>query len=392
MSFSFRVLGQFGEARLTELTTPHGTIYGPFFQFVATQAAIRGIVTSEDLEKMAVQVVLANTFHLHLRPGEDVIKRAGGLHHFMQWDRPLTTDSGGYQVFSLGKHVTIDEAGVKFRAPLDGSLHVFTPESVVTMQAQLGADLVMPLDVCTRFGASRDEAHRAVVLTTKWAKRCKEEFKRIRSADTTTLTQTQVLYGIAQGGVYPDVREEAVEALRDIGFFGYCVGGELREGDEKLLREVVPQTVRLLPEDAPRYLMGYGQPEDIIEAVRFGVDQFDCVLPVRNGRHGQLYSNLNMEELKACLIDPIRPIHSEKLYTKIDICKSAFRDDFSAFSPDHPVITKSYSKAYIHHLMRAEVPSGIRFCVLHNIHFYEQLMETIRSVITNKMQNIKSGS
>lgn len=379
--FSFNVEKKLGNARLSQLITPHGAIQGPFFQFVATRAAIRGMVFPEDLETMGVQIVLANTYHLHLHPGEEIVHEAGGLHGFMQWNGPITTDSGGYQVFSLGQHVKITPDTVEFRSPTNGDLHVFTPEKAIQIQSQLGPDIIMPLDVCTPFHADKEYIASAVDQTTEWAKRCKAEYERLQ-ADSATARQA--LYGIVQGGVFPDLREKAARALQDIGFFGYSIGGELQEAGEKQLREVVWQTTRHLPEDAPRYLMGYGRPEDIVEAVRAGVDQFDCVLPVRNARHGQLFYDLNQEELEKILIDPERPVDQAKLYTSVSIKRSEYKNDFSLFSPDHPVMKKAYTKAYVHHLMKAETPSALRLSVMHNIFFYVQLMQAIRRIISEK--------
>ncbi|MBI3273947.1 MAG: tRNA guanosine(34) transglycosylase Tgt [Candidatus Colwellbacteria bacterium] len=376
---------QLHKARLTELTTPHGKIPGPFFQFVATQAVIRGAAFAEDLEKMGVDIVLANTYHLHLRPGEDIVAEAGGLHGFMQWPGPITTDSGGYQVFSLGNNrtsprlrparVKLTADSVTFRAPLDGNLYEITPEKAMQIQAKLGADIIMPLDVCTPFGATQDDVAAAITQTTAWARRCVAEFKAL-GADT-----KQTLYGIVQGGVYPELRKRAAQEIGEIGFFGYAIGGELREGTEKRMAEIAAATTPYLPKDAPRYLMGCGGPADIVAAVREGVDQFDCVLPVRNARHGQLFYDLNREELRACLQDPQRPVDSAKLYRRIDITKSDFARDFSLFSPGHPVIQKPYTKAYVHHLMRAEVPSATRLTVMHNVYFYVQLMKAIQETI-----------
>jgi queuine tRNA-ribosyltransferase len=374
--FSFVVSKQLHRARRSELTTPHGVIAGPFFQFVATQAAIRGMVFSEDLEKMGVDVVLANTYHLHLRPGENVIQEAGGLHGFMQWDKPLTTDSGGYQVFSLGQHVHYTDDAVSFKSPLDGTTYIISPEKAMHIQQQLGADIIMPLDVCTKFDATYDEVAAAVAQTQKWAKRCKEAAFAHGSGEL-----KQALYGIVQGGVYPELRQQAAEGLRKLGFFGYSIGGELQLQGEKKYAEGARMTVPHLPADAPRYLMGCGGPADIIAAVREGIDQFDCVLPIRNARHGQLFYDLHVEEVAALLHDPERPVVEEKLYTKLDIKKSLFARDFSVFSPGHPVIKQPYTKAYVNHLMRAEAPSGFRLAVLHNIFFYVQLMKAIRAVL-----------
>ncbi len=373
--FSFEVTKKLHDARRSVLTTPHGAIEGPFFQFVATQAAIRGMVFPEDLEKMNVQIVLSNTYHLHLRPGEDLVEKAGHLHGFMKWDGPITTDSGGYQVFSLAAHSKVTENDVTFKSPLDGSSHTLTPESAIQIEAKLGADIIMPLDVCTPYSATRNEIEAAVEQTTRWAKRCVAEYERLGISDK------QALYGIVQGGVFPDLRERSAKELQEIGFFGYSIGGELREGKETQLAHVVRETTKHLPEDSPRYLMGYGTPMDIVEAVRAGVDQFDCVLPIRNARHGQIFYDLDKEELRKLLEDPTRELKKEVLYKVVDITKAPFADDHSEFSPGHPVIQKPYTKAYVHHLMRAEVPSATRLTVLHNINFYVQLMQAIRDII-----------
>ncbi|MEX1998009.1 MAG: tRNA guanosine(34) transglycosylase Tgt [Candidatus Andersenbacteria bacterium] len=375
--FSFQVKKQLGEARFSVLTTPHGSIPGPFFQFVATQAAIRGMVFTEDLQKLGVDILLANTYHLHLRPGEDIVAAAGGLHEFMQWERPITTDSGGYQVFSLGTQVTVDPGGVTFRSPRSGDLVRFTPESTMQMQAKLGADIIMPLDVCTPYGASLPEVARAVEQTTEWAKRCQLEHERLQSGRPFP----QVVYGIVQGGVYPDLREKSAASLRELNFFGYSIGGELRDQDDYMVEEGVLMTTPHLPADKPRYLMGSGAPEDIVRAVRAGIDQFDCVLPVRNARHGKVYMDLNTTELIACLRDPARPVEPARLYTAHDMRKSIYARDFSVFSPANPATERAYSRAYVHHLLRAEPLSGVRLTVLHNIHFYVQLLQAIRQTI-----------
>lgn len=375
--FSFRVLKKLHAVRLSELTTPHGKIPGPFFQFVATQAAIRGMVFSEDLEKLGADIILANTYHLHLRPGEDLVAQAGGLHGLMQWDKPITTDSGGYQVFSLGDLRQLDADGVTFKSPLDGGMHRLTPETTMQIEAKLGADIIMPLDVCTPYGASHSDVAAAVEQTTAWAKRCKHEFEQLQQ----NRIMPQALYGIVQGSLYPDLRERSAAALRELDFFGYSIGGELRDAATSAIEDGVRVTVPFLPVDKPRYLMGSGTPEDIVRAVRAGVDQFDCVLPIRNARHGKLYLDLQSEEVTACLLDPTRPVDPAKLYTAIDIRKSQWKDDFTIFSPNNPAITKNYTRAYVHHLLRAEAPSGLRLAVLHNIHFYVQLMRTIRAAI-----------
>lgn len=377
MVFKFTVKKALEGARLTELMTPHGKVEGPFFQFVATQGVIRGAVLTEDLEKMGVQITLANTYHLHLRPGEQVVAEAGGLHGLMQWDKPVTTDSGGYQVFSLGQHVRLDADGVTFRSPRDGKQHRLTPESTMQIQAALGADIVMPLDVCTPFRATELQVAAAVSQTTAWAKRCGVEHERLGES------RGQALYGIVQGGVYPALRQRSAAELSEIGFFGYSIGGELRDLKEKRLAEVVAATTRYLPTDKPRYLMGYGRPEDIVEAVRAGVDQFDCVLPMRNGRHGQVFTDLNQEELAALLRDPEQPVDPKKLYTSVPIRNAAYAQDWSVLATDHPVLTKPYTKGYVHHLMKAELAAAQRIAVLQNIWFYAQFMRAIRDIIAS---------
>lgn len=369
--FTFEVKKTLHSARLTRLTTPHGEVEGPFFQFVATQAAIRGGVYPEDLRRLGVQIVLANTYHLHLRPGEDIVDEAGGLHGFMQWDGPITTDSGGYQVFSLAKNVRIDSDGVTFRSLLDGGQHRITPKLAIEIQQKLGADIIMPLDVCTAFGATKEYIAAAVNQTTEWATICKEALHNDR----------QALYGIVQGGVYRDLRERSAEQLRELDFFGYSIGGELQEKGEKRIAEMSAFTASLLPKDKPRYLMGYGTPEDILAAVRGGVDQFDCVLPIRNARHGNIFYDLNREELKLCLTNPEREIVRENLYRVKNIRNAKFTRDHLLFS-HNPVFDGEYSNAYVHHLLKAEPPSAFRLLVLQNIWFYAEFMREIRAILT----------
>ncbi|HZS54803.1 MAG TPA: tRNA guanosine(34) transglycosylase Tgt, partial [Bryobacteraceae bacterium] len=316
------------------------------------------------------------------RPGEDVVAEAGGLHSFMQWPKAMTTDSGGYQVFSLSENVKFTDDAVTFTSPRDGQKHVISPEKAIEIETKLGADLIMPLDVCTPFGAPHDEVAAAVEQTQRWAKRCKDEFEKAASAKGFG-EPTQALYGIVQGSTYPDLRQQSAEGLRELDLFGYAIGGELREKDEKEIVAGVAMTTQHLPADKPRYLMGSGTPGDIVAAVRLGVDQFDCVLPIRNARHGQLFFDLNRDEVTRLLHDPERPVVEDELYRTVDIRKADYARDFSVFSPSHPVIEKPYTVSYVHHLMRAEAPSGFRLCVLHNIYFYVQLMHAIREVIAS---------
>ncbi len=374
--FDFKVDKKLGNARLTTLTTPHGAVRGPFFQFVATQAAIRGQVYSEDLEKLGVQIVLANTYHLHLRPGEQLIAEANGLHEFMQWDQPITTDSGGYQVFSLGQNVKIDPDGVTFRSPINGDEHRFTPESTIDVERQLGADIIMPLDIATSFDATQGEIEQAVAQTITWAKRCQAHHLTLEAKET-----KQVLYGIVQGGLVPGLRAECAAALIELDFFGYSIGGELRDASGSRMDEGVAITVDHLPEDKPRYLMGSGSPVDIVQAVRRGVDHFDCVLPIRDARHGRLYRNLNHDELRACLVDAERPVAAKSLYETFDISHASHASSREVFAPSNPAIGKPYTMGYVHHLLRTEPPSGYRLAVLNNIFFYLELFSVVRDII-----------
>ncbi len=382
--FKFEIERKLGRARRGQITTPHGRVETPFFQFVATQAAIRGQVFTEDLEALGVQVVLSNTYHLHLRPGEDLVAEAGGLHGLMQWPGVMTTDSGGYQVFSLGKNVTRDEEGVTFRSPLDGKEYRLTPESVMKIEEKLGADMIMPLDVCTPYRAEREEVAAAVRVTQLWAKRCCDEHARLQAERS----NQQALYGILQGGVYPDLREKAAEGLAELGFFGHAVGGELRDGEESAMGMQLDYIADLLPSDGPRYVMGAGAPEDIVRAVRSGLDQFDTVFPVRNARHGRVYRNLNVNYLEEVLMDPEQPVEADRLYQAVNVKRAEFARDWSEFSPGNPAIKKPYTVAYVHHLFRAEAPSGFRLAVLHNMHFYLDLMRSIRAAIEKRGEQV----
>ena len=378
--FQFSVKKRLGRARLSQFKTPHGEFEAPFFQFVATQAAIRGQVFAEDMEALGVEVVLANTYHLHLRPGEDVIAAAGGLHSFMQWPGVMTTDSGGYQVFSLGKNVKLDPEGVTFRSPLDGQEYRLTPEKTMQIESKLGADIIMPLDVCTPYRASYAEIEQAVNTTRIWAARCQQEHARLQSGRE----NQQALYGILQGGVYPDLRAKAAQGLEELGFFGHAVGGELRDGEDSSMEIQLDYIADLLPGKGPRYVMGAGAPEDIVRAVRSGFDQFDTVFPVRNARHGRIYRHLNLQYLETVMLDPEAPVDAKKLYEARNIKRAEFSQDWSVFSPGNPAIKKPYTMAYVHHLMRAEAPSGFRLAVLHNMYFYLELMRAIRLIIESK--------
>ena len=302
---------------------------------------------------MGAEIILSNTYHLSLRPGQELIRRMGGLHRFMHWGYPLLTDSGGFQIFSLNSLVKITEEGVHFQSHLDGSRHFLSPEKAIEIQEALGADIIMCLDECTAYPASHEEAARSLELTLRWARRCKESH-----AD-----QDQALFGVVQGGMHPDLRRRAVESLRDIGFDGYAIGG-LSVGESKeVMFQVVADTAPLLPQDRPRYLMGVGLPGDMLEAVRQGVDMFDCVLPTRNARNGTLFTRSG----------------------KVVIRNAKYAKDPLPIEPGCPCYAcRYYSRAYLRHLYIAEEILAVRLNTIHNLHFYLDFMNDIRKAIAEK--------
>ena len=312
-TFAFRVTHQSGPARCGELTTAHGVVQTPAFMPVGTQGAVKGAL-HRDLVDLGAEIILGNTYHLHLRPGDERIARLGGLHRFIGWDRPILTDSGGYQAFSLGERRTIDEEGIRFRSHLDGSAHLLTPETAVDIQANLGSDIAMVLDECLAYPATHDEAAKSMERSVRWAARCRKRLLRLESpagsrpqaagsvtglpaascelpASTVTLTNPgQAQFGIVQGGVYPDLRAASSQATTAIGFDAYAIGGLSVGEPVELMYDVVAATVPFLPLDRPRYLMGTGTPLDLVECVARGIDMFDCVMPTRNARNGQLFT------------------------------------------------------------------------------------------------------
>jgi len=316
---------------------------------VGTQATVKS-VTPEELSNLGVQVVLANTYHLYLRPGHDVISKLGGLHRFMHWDGPILTDSGGYQVFSLSRLRQIADEGVTFQSHLDGSRHLLTPEKAVEIQEALGSDIMMCLDECTPYPATHDEAEKSLALSTDWARRCKESRDTDRAA----------LFGIVQGGMFQDLRAKAVEALTDIGFDGYALGG-LSVGEAKeVMWEVAGFSLPLLPEALPRYVMGVGAPEDLVELVSLGADMFDCVIPTRNARNGQLFVGNGT----------------------VNISNAKYRDDERPVEDGCPCYTcRHYSRAYLRHLFLARELLAYRLNTIHNIHYFMSLMKEMREAI-----------
>lgn len=349
--FSFHIEHQDREtqARTGVLSTPHGEVRTPVFMPVGTQGSVKSL-TPEELESLGVEMLLANTYHLYLRPGEERIARLGGLHRFIHWSRPILTDSGGYQIFSLGALRKIQEEGVLFRSHLDGSEHLLTPEKAVAIQEDLGADIIMCLDECTPYPASYEYARASQELTQRWAARCRQAHRK----------KEQALFGIVQGSVYPDLRKESAEALIKIGFDGYALGG-LSVGEERSIREeIIARTLPLLPEEQPRYLMGLGTPEDLVEGVAQGADMFDCVLPTRNARNGMLFTRQGPLIIK----------------------KAEYAEDPEPVDPDCDCYTcRNYSRAYLRHLYVSKELLSYRLNTLHNIHYFMDLMREIREAV-----------
>ena len=348
-----------GLAKRGRLHTVHGVIETPVFMNVGTAAAIKGAVSTDDLRGIKTQVELSNTYHLHVRPGDDVVKKMGGLHKFMNWDKPILTDSGGFQVFSLAGLRKIQEEGVHFNSHIDGRKIFMGPEESMQIQSNLASTIAMAFDECPSSVADRAYIENSVARTTRWLKRCKDEMARLNDLPD-TINKNQLLFGINQGGVYEDIRIEHAKEISKLDLPGYAVGGlavgESHEDMYRILDAVVPY----LPIDKPTYLMGVGTPANILEAVDRGVDFFDCVYPSRNGRHGHVYTNhgkLNLFNKKFELDD--RPIEEG---CQCPACRS-------------------YSRGYIRHLLKAKEMLGMRLCVLHNLYFYNTMMEEIREAI-----------
>ena len=355
----YKLLKQDGLAKRGEFHTVHGVIQTPVFMNVGTAAAIKGAVSTEDLQEIKTQVQLSNTYHLHVRPGDKVVKQLGGLHKFMVWDKPILTDSGGFQVFSLAGLRKIKEEGVYFHSHIDGRKIFMGPEESMQIQSNLGSTIAMAFDECPSSVAERAYIEKSVARTTRWLARCKEEMARLNALPD-TVNRQQMLFGINQGGIYDDIRVAHAKEIAQMDLDGYAIGGlavgESHEDMYRILDAVVPH----LPVDKPTYLMGVGTPANILEAVDRGVDFFDCVYPTRNGRHGHVYTNhgkLNLFNAKYELDD--RPIEEG---CQCPACRT-------------------YSRAYIRHLLKAKEMLGMRLCVLHNLYFYNTMMEEIRETI-----------
>lgn len=337
-------------ARLGRLHTPHGVIETPIFMPVGTQATVKAM-TPEELKEIGSQIILSNTYHLYMRPGHDLIERAGGLHKFMNWDKPILTDSGGFQVFSLGPLRKIKEEGVEFRSHLDGSKHFLSPEKATEIQNALGSDIIMAFDECAPYPADRQYVKNSLERTTRWLERCKAAHK---------YPEKQALFGIVQGGMYKDLREQSAKEITAIDLPGYAIGG-LSVGEPKdMMYEVLDYTVPLLPEDKPRYLMGVGSPDDLLEGVLRGIDMFDCVLPTRIARNGTAMTSQG----------------------KVVVRNASYAEDFTSLNPECDCYTcKNYTKAYLRHLIKCNEILGARLLTIHNLRFLLKMMENVREAI-----------
>ena len=355
----YELLKKEGRAKRGRFHTVHGCVETPVFMNVGTAAAIKGAVSTEDLEQIGTQVELSNTYHLHVRPGDEVVKKMGGLHRFMSWDRPILTDSGGFQVFSLAGLRSIKEEGVTFRSHIDGRKIFMGPEESMRIQSNLASTIAMAFDECAPALADRDYVTRSVERTTRWLWRCKAEMDRLNGLDT-TINREQLLFGINQGAVFPDIRIEHAKRISELDLPGYAIGGLAVGESHEEMYHILDETVPYLPENKPTYLMGVGTPANILEAVDRGVDFFDCVYPTRNGRHAHLYTR----------------------FGKINLLNARYETD------DRPIeesckcpACRRYSRAYIRHLLKAKEMLGMRLCVLHNLYFYNTMMEEIRDAL-----------
>ena len=355
----YQILATDGKAKRASFETVHGTIQTPVFMNVGTAAAIKGAVATTDLQEIGTQVELSNTYHLHVRPGDKIVKQLGGLHKFMNWDKPILTDSGGFQVFSLAGLRKIKEEGVYFHSHVDGRKIFMGPEESMQIQSNLASTIAMAFDECPSSVADRDYVRKSVDRTTRWLKRCKTEMARLNSLPD-TINPNQMLFGINQGAVYEDIRIEHAQQIAELDLDGYAVGGlAVGESHEEMYR-ILDAVVPYLPQNKPTYLMGVGTPANILEGVDRGIDFFDCVYPSRNGRHGHVYTN----------------------HGKLNLFNAKYElDDSSIEDGCQCPACRHYSRAYIRHLLKAKEMLGMRLCVLHNLYFYNHMMEEIREAI-----------
>ena len=375
----YRIVKKDGNAKHAEFTNVHGTVQTQVFMNVGTAAAIKGAVATSDLEQIGTQIELSNTYHLHVRPGDQIVKKLGGLHKFMSWDKPILTDSRGFQVFSLSSLRKIKEEGVYFNSHVDGRKIFMGPEESMQIQSNLASTIAMAFDECAPALADRGYVERSVARTTRWLARCKAEMKRLNALPD-TINPDQLLFGINQGAVYEDIRIEHAKQITEMELDGYAIGGLAVGETHEQMYQIIEAVVPHLPEDKPTYLMGVGTPANILEAVDRGVDFFDCVYPSRNGRHGHLYTN----------------------YGKINLFNAKYELD------ERPIeigcqcpACRRYSRAYIRHLLKAKEMLGMRLCVLHNLYFYNTMMVEIRDAIDagryqaykkEKLEKMRSGS
>lgn len=367
-----------GRAKRGRFHTPHGVVETPVFMNVGTVAAIKGAVSTEDLEQLGTQIELSNTYHLHVRPGDEVIKKLGGLHKFMSWNKPILTDSGGFQVFSLAKLRSIKEEGVTFQSHIDGHRIFMGPEESMRIQSNLASTIAMAFDECAPALADKDYVVKSVERTTRWLERCKNEMHRLNQLED-TINREQMLFGIDQGAIYDDVRIDHAKRISEFDLPGYAIGGLAVGETHEQMYHILDVTVEHLPQNKPTYLMGVGTPENILEAIERGIDFFDCVYPTRNGRHANVYT----------------------AYGKLNLLNARYELD------ERPIeegcqcpACRRYSRAYIRHLLKAKEMLGMRFCVMHNLYFYNHMMEEIRDALDEgrfaqykkeKLDSMKNG-
>lgn len=355
----FKILHTNGKARRGEFRTVHGVVQTPVFQNVGTLAAIKGAVSTMDLKEIGCQIELSNTYHLHLRPGDKIVHQMGGLHKFMNWDRPILTDSGGFQVFSLAGLRKITEEGVSFNSHIDGRRIFMGPEESMQIQSNLASTIAMAFDECIENPAPRDYVRNSIDRTTRWLERCKAEMDRLNKLDT-TINKEQMLFGINQGGTYDDLRIEHMKSIAKLDLPGYAIGGLAVGESHEEMYHILDVTLPFAPEDRPRYLMGVGTPSNIIEAVARGVDFFDCVIASRNARHAFIFTQ----------------------HGTMNLLNQKYETDPLPIDPECGCpACRNYSRAYIRHLFKAKEMLGMRLCVLHNLYFYNHLMEDIRKAI-----------
>lgn len=410
----FELIEKYNNRRVGLLKTRNGVIHTPFFMSIATKGAVKN-VSPEDLREIGAEIVLGNTYHLWLRPGDELIAKAGGLHKFMNWDGPILTDSGGYQVFSLGARaeekygasgVKLSEKGVEFADPLNGSKHFMSPEKSIEIQLNLGSDMIMVLDECPPFPCSHSDAKKSLELTTRWAGRCFKYFhEKIKENPEKYANGRPLLFCIVQGSIYEDLRKESLNQLMSLnfeslggpasGWDGYAIGGVAVGEPRKHLHEILEWVVPLLPEDKPRYLMGLGKPEELVSAVQAGMDMFDCVIPTREGRHGRLFVWKNKKNICHSGLDPesceiagsdkntgvLNQVQDDKninFYETVNINNEQFTEDFTPVdSQCECYCCKNYTKAYLHHLLRTNEPFFLKLASVHNLHFYLELMRLL---------------